>query len=244
MGVAVLLFIGAFFIATRTHYEGTNTSTSTPMVAIDAIETTNTFYNAWLSGRQSTTSNPYDMGLVDDASLTDEVRTYIRASKDTYTENDPVLCLPMVPTRIGAKPVFEASTTAQIMVIPRKLTTPTPKSAIVDLELIDYVWKITKISCSNGEEAPVSEFSFEKAGFVTKTLPAPYTAGTWHIVFTQDDGRIGATRLLFDANSRCTLADGVEGACNPDALTDGDRITIKSNLTEEGTLIKYLMVVQ
>ncbi len=239
IAVALILFVGAFLIANRTHHD----ATVEQKVTIDSIEVASQFFNAWLEARQSTSTNPFDQNVAASEHITDDVRNYINGARDTYTEKDPVLCLTQVPPRIGVRPVYEATTTAEVMVVPRKLETPVPQSAIVKLELIDKNWKIVNITCSNGEEAPVSEFSFERAGFATKTLPAPYASDTWHIVFTQDDGRIGATPLLFDGESLCAAADGTESYCTSDKLVEGGRIYIKSNLTETGALIKHLKIV-
>ncbi len=238
--VAIVLIGGAaYFLAQSSLVQVQNT----PKVSEDPLGVTNAFYQQWLTAKQSTTSNPYDMGLLQNDMLSDKVKTYLESKRATYgTEIDPVLCLTNVPGRVGVKSVYEASTTAQVLVVPRGQEVKTAESAVVDLELVDYAWKITNIACSNGETAPEREFTFMESGYLKKGLPAPYDTDTWYIVFSQPTGESSAVALLFGPTSLCTLRASSEAVCDPSTLQDTSRITVAGTLLESGAEIARLVV--
>jgi hypothetical protein len=215
---------------------------NTPKVTEDPLGVTEAFFSDWLVARQSTTTDPYQGGLLNSDVITSSVRDYLTA-KQTDLQNgvDPLLCVTTLPPKIGVKPIYEASTTAQILVVPRQQASRTAEMAVVDLNLIDYAWKITNIACSNGETAPATEFSFAESGYLKKGLEAPFDSTKWHIIFTQNASETTAVPLLFTATSSCTRNNETV-TCVPDTLPDTARITVKGSLLEEGAVVSSLVV--
>ncbi|MFM2424250.1 MAG: hypothetical protein RLZZ70_641 [Candidatus Parcubacteria bacterium] len=216
---------------------------NTPKVTEDPLGVTEAFVSNWLLARQSTTSNPYDAGLLVSDVLTEQTRSYLLSKQgDLGSGIDPVLCQTVLPPRFGVKSVYEASTTAQVLVIPRQQATRTAEVALVDLGLIDYAWRITGITCSSGETTPDREFTFMESGFLKKGLEAPFDASKWYIIFTQASGETNAVPLLFTASSTCTLRDSAATTCDPLQLQDTSRITVTGTLLEEGASVATLIV--
>src|SRR6185503_17605630 len=102
---------------------------------------------------------------------------------------DPILCQTVVPKDITIRSVYEQKDKAQMLVTSKDKNVQ--KQAVVTLNKSDDSWVINEIKCTDGEVAPVREFSFEQEGFLIKTsVPKPFNNQNWHIVFTQD-GRAG-----------------------------------------------------
>lgn len=215
-----------------------NVEPRVPVVG-DPLDEVTDFYNDWFDARNSTSTDPYTLGLAMDARLATSVREYIEEA-DKNAEKDPVLCLTALPPRIGAKPVFKLEDSAQYVVLARGVGGVTPDRAVVDLEPVGGKWLITKIECISGESAPEREFEFEKTGHLLKHNQPPLDPNTWYVVFEEngEDGHIAP--LFFSETSICVNAGGEESVCQPDNFSNAIQATVKGSMTEAGVEVKRI----
>jgi hypothetical protein len=209
----------------------------------DPLEVTLDFYNNWLNDLKSTSTNPYDSGLINNLILTPEVRAQIQKQKAEWKEGavDPVLCLPNVPERIGGKINYAKDDRAVILVLPRGEAVKTDYKAIVSLTMVDSKWFITRLDCSQGEFAPEKEFDFEQTGNILKeSIGAPYDSSKWHLVYTQElkDGYV--VPLSFTPESICIGYDGSESVCDPTQLKETTKVFVQASMEETGAVVKKM----
>lgn len=197
------------------------------------------FYNPWLEAVKSTSTDPYKSDLSGMQFLSEELRIRIMATEGrSDTEIDPVLCQTTVPDKARGKVVFEDEANVQVLVIAKDKALTA--QSLFKLKKLNDGWYIDDIACAPGEFGEEREFTFEKEGFLLKTVPPPYNPENWHIVFEQD-GNLGyMTPLIFDGNSTCIATDGNESVCRPDQFTEATRISIKGQMTETGAEVKRL----
>lgn len=208
-----------------------------------ALDVSLDFYNSWLHALQSTTTDPYQAGLLDNPILSPEVRAEIERKRSERKDGDlePVLCQPETPKRVGGKEIYVTDTKSQIMMLARGMEVKSTNQAIVTLEVVDNAWQIKKIECSQGETAPGGEFDFDHIGNLLKqSVQPPLDSSKWHLVF-EENGEAGhVTPLTFDASTLCVDVDGVAKACNMEQLNEGLSVRIQADMTEEGAIVKKL----
>ena len=205
----------------------------------DPLDPTIEFYDNWLEAVKSTTTNPVEANLVNNEFLSESVREYISlAQTDTERTVDPVLCQSTTPERLGAKVSFVLDSKAQLLIIARGGAEKSAEMAVVDLTVVNNKWQITNINCSAGESAPIREFSFERKGFLLKSVPPPLNSEYWHLVF-EENGQLGHTvPLFFNADSLCVAFDGTEMVCDETQFQDATQVIVKGEMTESGTIVK------
>jgi hypothetical protein len=238
IGVIIILILIAVIFMMR------NTSTDEevlPALSGDSIDATQDFYASWLAAAKEQTLETYALTLTSDNRISDSVHLYITSAlAEPERALDPVLCQAIVPERFGVKPSYEVDGKAQLLVLARGLEEPSPNLAVVDLEIIKNQWQITNISCSSGESAPQGEFSFEREGFLLKSVPAPLNSDYWHIVY-EDGGQMGYTAPLFlSAESMCVGSDGVEVVCNESQFVEASKVRVQGEMTESGVEVKRI----
>ncbi len=204
----------------------------------DPAEAVLNFYNEW-SDAVAGESNPYDAGLATDVVLSEDVKAYLAENKDA--EKDPVLCQAGVPGVVRAKVLFAKDAQSRVQIIARTDGVVSPEQTLISLKGVKGEWQISKIECQNGEAAPEREFSFERDGFLLKSVPEPLDSRYWHLVF-EEDGVMGHTApLFFDENSMCVEQDGSEAVCNSDQFNEASSATVKGEMTEAGVSVKRLI---
>lgn len=211
----------------------------------DPVEATMNFAVAWLSLRQSSTTNPYQAGLQFVPMLTKSLSNRLNAAAATSSKLDPVLCQTQLPERIGAKVVYTKGSTAQVLVISRKPTLS--GQALVSLTKTGTTWQIANINCDNGENAaPTGQYDFTETGSLLKSdkMPPPLDPKYWYLVYEADGQKGHTAALLFDKNSVCVAADGTQATCDPSKLALTATATVEGNMTEGGVQVKKLTLTQ
>ena len=197
------------------------------------------FYNSWLEAVKSSSTDPYKLELASATILSDELRTRLQATDGhADTEIDPVLCQTTKPEKVRGKVVFEDENNVEVLVIAKdkELTA----QSLFKLSRLNDGWYINDITCAPGEFEEPREFTFEKEGYLLKTVPPPYKSGNWHIVF-ENDGELGyITPLIFSPNSTCTATDGSESVCNTGDFSEATKISVKGQMTETGAEVQKL----
>lgn len=239
--VAVVAIVLVWLTVPAMAPSDTDNATSTAPVD-DAMSVTSTFFNAWLAARLSTTTNPYDAGVLDTPIISGTLRDKILVTKSTpLPENrDPVLCQTVTPERVGTKEVSVSADRAEVMVLARGFEVKSPHQSLVTLTLIDNKWQISDINCIQGETAPDREYDFEQVGYLLKNVPPPLDPQYWHLVFEQMGTPGHTVPLLLDANSICVATDGTEATCTDTDLIEGVKVLIKAGMTEEGATVQRL----
>lgn len=244
IGLAILAAIALIVVLVSLFKGETNPGDgNTPVVVLpadDAFDVTIEFYNQWLSETQSTTTNPYDSGLINSPRLSNEVRTMIQDKRASKVEGDldAVFCQSLVPERVGGKEIFKADTKAQIMILARGFETKSPYQSIVTLDAVDGNWQITKIECLQSEVAPVREYDFERTGFLLKSVVAPLNPEYWHLVYEENGINGHAIPLFFDAESICVTASGEEAVCDPSRFMETSKVLLQADMLETGADVR------
>lgn len=238
IGALLALIIFGFF-------QSNTTPTDEPVDSqpdTDPLDDALSFYNQWLDAAQSTTTDPYAAGVLDSTILTDNARSQIESARDQNPALDPVLCRSDVPERVGGKLTYQLDDEAQLIVLGRGGEVASADQAMVTLLVSDGQWKIDNIECLSGESAPEREFSFDREGFLLKSVPEPYDPDYWHLVFEQD-GQMGhLVPLYFDASSTCTALDATESVCSPESFTEATPVEVRGDMTEAGLEVKQLQI--
>lgn len=198
------------------------------------------FYDPWLSAAQSTSTDPYQEGLAKAPILSEALRDRLADSEGNEEDDlDPVLCQSVPPPQIAARPVFEREDKAQVLVTSRQ--EGMTGQAVITLLRLGSGWYIDDIECSAGEFAPEQgEFSFEREGFLLKSVPEPLDSRYWHLIFEENGEPGHFVPLLFDEESMCEAADGTQSVCNPDQFTDAEPAFVQGDMTELGLEVKRL----
>lgn len=238
VGIIVLLVIVAIVVNKR---NGGGEEDIVPKLTGDAIDTTQDFYENWLTAAKNQTLETYALTLATDSRIGDDVRTYITsAMENTERTLDPVLCQAVIPERFGVKPSYEVEGKAELLVFARGLDERSTNLSVVSLEIVNNQWQITNITCSTGESAPDREFSFEREGFLLKSVPAPLNADYWHLVY-EENGQMGYTIPLFlDVASTCISSDGVVAVCNEAQFVEASSVVVQGEMTESGVQVKRI----
>lgn len=230
-------------VAVSLFNKGGNSSDGVSVVEIpqeDALDAAMAFFDQWLAETQSTTTDPFTSGLINSTRLSDEVRTMIQDKQVNKVEGDldAVLCQMTVPERVGGKEVFKADTEAQIMILARGFETKSPYQTVATLSAVDGLWQITKIECLQGEVPPEREYDFERTGFLLKSVPAPYTAGNWHLIYEENGTPGHVLPLFFDTESICVAADGAETVCDPNQFIEPSEVLLQADMLDTGADVR------
>lgn len=240
--VLLFAFIVIIVIAVVTLSGSSDTSTPAEDSAVpegDPIDVALGFYNDWLDAVQSTTTDPYAAGLATDQRLSEVAQAYI-AVTDKDADIDPVICQMETPERVGAKVSYVLEREAQYMMLARGLAEKSSRQAVVDLVAQDGQWVINEISCVEGESMPDREFTFEREGFLLKSVPPPLDPEYWHLVFEERGVQGHTAPLFFSEDSMCIDAAGVETVCNPDTLPEAGAALVKGQMTEAGVEVSRI----
>ena len=240
--IFILLAAAALFIF-RDKFIAPAPVIESPVALEDPLDLTLDFYNQWLADTKSTTTNPFQSGLINSPFLSLEVRTQIEKAnaKKKDGDVDPLLCIPDAPKRVGGKTLQSQNDKAVILMLPRGQEVKTNHQAVVGLTVVDSKWQITKLDCLEGESAAEKEFAFEKTGFlVKKSIKPPYSKDSWHLVYEQETQPGYVVPLTFTAESVCIGTDGSESACDPSQLEEVTKVLIQADMTETGAIVKRL----
>lgn len=240
IALGVLILIGILLFLKLVHQDGADgvprdqvTSTEAPVdIAMD-------FYTPWLEARQSTTTTPYAEGLATGTILSESLRTRLVQSEGRgEAEIDPVLCQTTVPERVTGRVVSSQENETRVLIMARDKTLTA--QSVFTLKKHKDGWFIEDIECFAGEFAPAREFTFEKEGFLLKSVPPPYNPENWHLVF-EDNGELGHVVPLFiTASSSCTATDASVTACSFDQFSEAKKARVYGNMTEMGVDIARL----
>jgi len=240
--ILILAVVVALFIFKDRLYPPAPVAES-PAALEDPLDLTLDFYNQWLADTKSTTTNPFQSGLINSQLLSSEVRSQIEKANTNRKDGDvdPVLCLPTAPKRVGGKVLQSQDGKAVILILPRGQEVKTNHQAVVSLTVLDSKWQITKLDCLEGESAAEKEFAFEKIGFLVKeSIEPPYSKDSWHLVHEQEGQPGYVVPLAFTADSVCIGTDGSESACEPAKLKEVTKVLIQADMTETGAIVKRL----
>jgi len=205
----------------------------------DPANTVLDFYDPWLTAVQATSTDPYQAGLADAPILSPELRTRLADAREQSEGGlDPVLCQTKVPEQISARPVYQNDAGAQLLV--RSSEKGWSEQAVVTLVRHNDGWYIADISCSSGESAPEREFSFEREGYLLKSVVAPLDPRYWHLVFEEGGQQGHVAPLFFDAESMCITTAGTESVCLPDQFVEPSKAFVRGQLSESGVEVKRL----
>lgn len=206
-------------------------------VAGDPIDAVLEFYKAYLVAEQNAASSPEAEGLLEHPILSNAVREYIAANQDQAVE--PVLCQSVTPQKIRSKTLYNRDGKAQVQVLGRLEGEKSSEQAVVTLEVANEAWRVTKIECLQGESAPEREFTFDREGYLLKSVPEPLDANYWHLVFEQDDTK-GHTVPLFTDAAECTMLDGSIGPCDMNMVDEATKAHVKGQMTEAGVDVQFI----
>ena len=199
----------------------------------DPVDTVNGYYSDWLNAQKSTTTDPYTAGLATDGRLSEAVQQHIVDQQ--AAEQDPVLCQMAVPERTGARDISRTDFQAEVQVLSRGLPEQSSVYAHVTLTAVAGDWQISNIACVDAAAEPeIGEYSFDKEGYLLKSVPEPLNSDYWHLVFTENNVPGHTAPLFFDTESVCVAADGGESVCDESQFTEPSRAQVQGSLTEAG----------
>ncbi|MFN3188602.1 MAG: hypothetical protein ACK42D_03640 [Candidatus Paceibacteria bacterium] len=243
LAVIVVVVITIIFFTLRDSTNNRSGESAVPEE--EPIDVVLEFYNSWLTMVSSTTTDPFESELFASAILSNDVRNSINTTRTESPDFDPVICQSEItPERFRAR-VFPASATeARILVESRVGSDTLPMMSFVTLTAVNGAWQITDIDCTEGDVAPDVEFNYNRQGLLLKSVPPPFEAGKWHLVFEQD-GQMGhVTPLFFSATTTCVSVDGAESICNPDTFAETTSVIVKGGLTETGAEVERIEFLQ
>lgn len=234
LGIAVIILFIALF--------SKNTAITRQAVSSeDPIDIVLDFYGEWLDAVQSTSTDPYQLGLENEPILSKTLSDRLIATREDQGL-DQVLCQNTPPTKVSSRTIFEETDTMQILVLSKE-----PKQAgqaVFALSRLGDGWYIEDILCSQGESDTPREFSFEHEGglFNNITGQAERDQDYWSLLYTQDT-KMYTARLNFTADSMCTDLAGTESVCDPSKFIES-KVTIQGNMSESGVDVKQLTFIQ
>jgi hypothetical protein len=243
--IFALLIIGAALVFNNTPFFSNLSPNKEPVKRETPMRVTMEFYNQWLEERKGTTTTPYESGLLQSPSITDEVRSQIeRAHKNRKRGDvDPVLCLLKLPNKLDGEEISTTDTKAVVTVKPRDKGITTEQQAVVTLTAVGDQWLITKIDCMVGEMMIEKEYNFEKSGVLLKdSIEPPYNKENWHLVYEQETVPGFVVPLTFDAGSICIQPDKSESPCNATTLAETTKVFVQATMTETGAVVKRMTI--
>jgi hypothetical protein len=246
LAIGGVLGLVAIIIGATILFKGSGTDNPTgvdlsnqAVSADDPVDIVLDFYGSWLEAAQSTSTDPYQAGVIAEPVLSEALRTKLEAGRNREaTQPDPVLCHATVPLTVKAKVVFEVEGEAQILVKIDDATTEA--QSIATLLRHNNGWYINDIVCSYGDAAPEREFSFDNEGFILKGVPPQLNPEYWYIVF-EEDGKPGHhVPLSFNGESMCKSPSGEETVCSPDQFLPVSKAHVYGQLGESGAEVKRI----
>jgi len=210
----------------------------------EPIDITLEFYEAWVGARTIGDNEPFTQNLLAYEQIAPDLRKRLQEydGKLGGGQEDPVLCQVGVPEGLRTLPIFKKDEEAQVLVM--STTEGQHGQAVVKLAAKDNLWRITDITCGNAEQAPESEFSFDKSGFLLKQVPAPLDSKYWHLVY-EEEGVLGhAVPLYIDDSTVCARQDGSTGTCNEEVLKETAPARVMGELSETGVTVKRIEMVE
>jgi hypothetical protein len=245
IAIAAVVVAIVIIVITTIQLKGITNSNpeETPVVQIpqdDAFDVTTEFYNQWLDETLSTTTDPYQSGLINSTRLSNDVRTMIQDKQTNKIEGevDAVFCQLVVPERVAGKEVFKNDTSAQIIMFARGFEIKSPYQSVVTLDAIDGNWQITKIECVQGEVAPEREYDFERTGYLLKSVQPPLNPEYWHLVY-EENGKPGhALPLFFDAESICVAVGGADAVCDTSKFVEPAKVLLQADMLDNGADVR------
>ena len=198
------------------------------------------FFTPWLEAMKSTTTDPYAAGLAENELLSASLRTKLVENKEN--EIDPVLCQSVAPEKIAARILFTQDKEAQILVTAKDKTIT--NQAVITLKGLNDGWYIAAIDCSLGEFAPDREFTFEREGYLLKSVPEPLNSEYWHIIFEENGVNGNAAPLYFDGESTCQATNGSTATCTPDEFKEATKIKAYGQMSEIGVEVDRIEFVK
>ena len=239
--IGALIAIGVFLFLQFSNSNSSNPDTPASDRGVEGtpLDVTLDFYQNWLEARNSTTTDPYTEDLPNAQALHRDVSQIILNAENSFREHgaDPVLCGTTVPKKIKAKPIFEQSDSAQILI--RSTNEANLSQIVVTLASHDALWEITAIDCNVSEQAPdTGEFNFDTEGYLLKdSLTASFNKEYWHIVFEQNGVPGHTAPLQLTDTSVCTLSNGSEETCSDAVLFEAAHVRVRGNMTEAGATV-------
>lgn len=231
--LGVLLAGVAWFVFQDGTPAGDGSETVDGIPTGDPLDVVNGFYSDWLAVRQGTTTDLAATGLLTDERLSETVQEYLANAQGD--EQDAVLCQTALPERTVSRIISQTERRAEVQVLARGLETPSPTYAVVEVMAVAGEWQIGSITCQNAESGPATgEFSFDKEGFLLKSVPAPLNSDYWHLVFTENDVPGHTVPLYFDTESTCVAAGGEETVCDESQFSEPSRAQVQGAMTEAG----------
>lgn len=228
--------VAVYFGSNKTEHIS-NTVEDSAGVAGDPIDAMLGFYKEYLAAAQNAATSPEAEGLWEHPILSNAVRAYIDENKDDVV--DPVLCQSVTPQKIRSKTLYQKDGKAQVQVLGRLEGEKSSEQAVVTLAQANDTWRVTEIQCLQGESMPEREFTFDREGYLLKSVPAPLDSNYWHLVFEQDGTR-GHTVPLFTTDAECTMLDGVVQACDMNTIDEATKAHVQGQMTEAGVDVQYI----
>jgi len=231
-----IIIIGAVILNGREGEKVDNELQNQEVSTDDPIDIVMDFYNPWLEAARSSESDPYALGLQNNPLLSKELKEAIdTAASRPLGEIDPVLCQNTFPERVAGRMVSQYEDIARVLVTARQ-SEITAQSTFT-LKRHNDGWYIDAIECAPGEFDIPREFTFDREGYLLKSVPPPLNSDYWHLVF-EDNGQLGHTApLFFNDESMCTIS-GNESTCNPDSFREATKAYVRGQMTELGVEVK------
>lgn len=195
------------------------------------------FYEPWLTARQSDT-DPFALKFAENPVLSKEVRKQIKAGRDADKEFDPVLCRASMPLQISGRLINQSEETAKVLIV--STDKGQFEQSVVTLTSLNDGWYISGISCSPGEFGAEREFSFDREGYLLKSVPPPFDPEYWHLVFVENDQPGHGAPLFFGPESMCTVGGGTPSVCDPTHFVEPAKAHVQGEMTETGVKVKRL----
>ena len=246
VGVAVLVFLTVVIslslkeFKTDTEIKPIEATEIQQVSTDDPIDIVLDFYGDWLDAVQSTSTDPYQLGLVDEPLLSPELRSKLSNPFEDQLK-DPVVCQDPIPEKIRSKRLYELPDEVQIVVFSKEQ--PLAGQAIATIRRLNDGWYIEDIECSREFDEP-REFTFEYEGNLLKSVPPPYDPNYWHLVYSQDGTPGYAVPLFFSTDSQCTDVNRVAAMCDPNQFTETQKVMLRGNMTELGVEVKQLEYIE
>lgn len=212
--------------------QGTN-ATKLQAAKGDPVDIAMDFYNAWLSAAKTGSGKPYETGIATRPVLSPALTAKLGNAKSRpATDPDPVLCQMKVPDQLSSRTVYQEKDSAQVLITSKDKTQTA--QAMVTLKPQDGGWYLDDITCSAGEVAPSAEFSFDREGFLLKSVPPPLNKKYWYVIY-EDNGVKGQYAPLFlSKTSSCQSTDGAKSVCDAATFADAKKVHVYGQMTETG----------
>lgn len=223
--------------------DGSNEMNNQEVSTDEPVDIVLDFYLPWLNAVKSTSTNPYASGLADEKILSAALSARLISTEGhAETDIDPVLCQTTKPTRVSGRIVSKTDTEARVLVVAKEKELTA--QSVFTLKRFNDGWFIDDILCTPGEFELPREFSFEKEGYLLKSVPPPFDPQYWHIVF-EENGELGhVAPLYFDAETACVSVEKSTAVCSPDQFMETSKVHVFGQMTERGVEVKRLEFVQ